>query len=184
MLRKRETHIEKQIEEQTSIAKKNVSSNKTVARAALKRKKVFEDNLVVTQKHINTLEQQMNAVETANLNMETIKVMKQAASAMQGMHKGVGVEDIDTTMDEIRDSMTLNKEITEAISSVQETDLDDEDELETLLADMEQKDLDDKMISAPAAPVNATSQAVRPIAKNVEEDEEEELRKLQAEMAM
>jgi charged multivesicular body protein 4 len=59
---------------------------------------VFEDNLVVTQKHINTLEQQMNAVETANLNMETIKVMKQAASAMQGMHKGVGVEDIDTTM--------------------------------------------------------------------------------------
>jgi charged multivesicular body protein 4 len=96
--------------------------------------------------------------------------------------------------------MTLNKEITEAISSVQETDLDDEDELETLLADMEQKDLDDKMISAPAAPVNATSQAVRPstkqplffffktnmciVAKNVEEDEEEELRKLQAEMAM
>jgi hypothetical protein len=70
----------------------------TVARAALKRKKVLEQNLITTQQHINTLEQQMNAVETANLNLETVKVMKEASDAMKIMNKRVGINDIDETM--------------------------------------------------------------------------------------
>lgn len=171
--------------EQDVIARKNVTTNKTVARAALKRKKVLEQNLITTQQHINTLEQQMNAVETANLNLETVKVMKEASDAMKGMNKRIGINDIDETMEEIREGMQLNKEISEAISSVNTVDPNEEDELEEMLADMEQKALDDKIISAPSVPVTAHGQAVQPVAaRPQEEDEEEELRKLQAEMAM
>ncbi|CCX04523.1 Snf7-domain-containing protein [Pyronema domesticum] len=187
MLRKREIHTEKQMLEQDAIARKNITTNKTVARAALKRKQVLEKNLEVTQQHINTLEQQMNAVETANLNLETIKVMKEASDAMKGMNKRVGINDVDETMEEIRENMQLNKEISEAISSVQITDPEEEEDLETALKELEQQALDDKMISAPAVPVGTHGSAIsaKPVAaKPQEEDEEEELRKLQAEMAM
>jgi len=187
MLRKREEYTEKQILEQDAIARKNVTTNKTVARAALKRKKQLDTNLAVTQQHINTLEEQMNAVETANLNLETIKVMKTASDAMAGMHKGLGMDRVDTTIDEIRENMQLNKEITDAISSVQLTDPEAEDDLDTMLEDMEQAALDQQMISAPSAPVSVQGQTVQPVtakAQATEDDEEAELRKLQAEMAM
>ncbi|KAI5857999.1 Snf7-domain-containing protein [Tricharina praecox] len=185
MLRKREIHTEKQMLEQEAIARKNVTTNKTVARAALKRKKVLEQNLVTTQQHINTLEQQMNAVETANLNMETVKVMKEASDVMKGMNKRIGINDVDETMEEIRENMQYNQEISVAIGNVSMADPEEEDELDELLADMEQKALDEKMISAPSVPVTTQGQAVAPITvKPQEEDEEEELRKLQAEMAM
>jgi len=184
MLRKREIHTEKQMLEQDAIARKNVATNKTVARAALKRKQTLEKNLTVTQQHINTLEEQMNAVETANLNIETMKIMKEASDAMKSMTKRVGINDVDETMDEIREGIQLNKEVSEAISSVQIADPQDEEELDAMFADLEQSQLDAVMISAPSAPVSTQPQAVQPAAKPQEEDEEAELRKLQAEMAM
>jgi len=186
MLRKREEYTEKQMFEQDAIARKNVTTNKTVARAALKRKKQLETNLTVTKQHINTLEEQMNAVETANLNMETVKVMKAASDAMAGMHKGVGMDKVDNTIDEIRENMQLNKEITDAISSVQLVDPEAEEDLDAMLEDMEQEALDEQMISAPSAPVSVQGRTVQPVAATqvAEDDEEAELRKLQAEMAM
>jgi len=127
----------------------------------------------------------MNAVETANLNLETVKVMKEASDAMKGMNKRVGIDDVDATMEEIRENMQLNHEISEAITSVRIADPEDEEDLEAMLQDMEQQALDDKMISAPAVPVSTHGQVVQPVAtRPQEEDEEEELRKLKAEMAM
>lgn len=106
--------------------------------------------------------------------------------------------------EEIREGIQLNKEVSEAISSVQITDPDDEEELEAMFSNLEQTALDAVMISAPPAPVSTQPQAVQPgkdpkrprhvgfctdappvaAAKPQEEDEEAELRKLQAEMAM
>ena len=40
----------------------------------------------------------MNAVETANLNIETMKIMKEASDAMKSMTKRVGINDVDETM--------------------------------------------------------------------------------------
>ncbi|KAF8252707.1 vacuolar sorting protein snf-7 [Wilcoxina mikolae CBS 423.85] len=185
MLRKREIHTEKQILEQDAIARKHITTNKTIARAALKRKQVLEKNLAITQGHISTLEQQMNAVETANLNLETVKVMKEASDAMKNMNKRVGIDDVDATMEEIRENMQLNKEISDAITSIHVADQEDEDDLEAMLQDLEQRALDDKMISAPPVPVSTHGQLVQPVSAGPqEEDEEEELRKLKAEMAM
>jgi len=102
--------------------------------------------------------------------------------------------------------MQYNKEISIAIGNVSMADPEEDDELDDLLADMEQKALDEKMMGAPSVPVTTQGQAVAPskhdrtntachvdnhtdnlsavAAKPQEEDEEEELRKLQAEMAM
>lgn len=56
--------------------------------------------------------------------------------------------------------MQLNKEISEAISSVQITDPEEEEDLETALKELEQQALDDKMISAPAVPVGTHGSAI------------------------
>lgn len=40
----------------------------------------------------------MHAVETANLNVETLKVMKSASNAMKVIHGGMSVDKVDETM--------------------------------------------------------------------------------------
>lgn len=66
--------------------------------AAIKRKKMHQNHLTSTQSQIATLEQQMHAVETANLNVETLKVMQSANQAMKVIHGGMNVDKIDETM--------------------------------------------------------------------------------------
>lgn len=104
--------------------------------------------------------------------------------------------------------MAQAREISDAITQVPLTDGAELDDLDEELERMEQEALDNKMLGAPAAPVTATPGAgkvvqpggysqgardqgqdadTRTVAANkqTEEDEEEaELRRLQAEMAM
>ena len=54
--------------------------------AALKRKKALERDLDKWSATKNTLEQQVFALENANINLETMKAMQQGASAMKGIH--------------------------------------------------------------------------------------------------
>lgn len=72
--------------------------SKTAAMSAIKRKKMHTNHLSSTQSQIATLEQQMHAVETANLNVETLKVMKSASNAMKAIHGGMNVDKVDETM--------------------------------------------------------------------------------------
>ncbi|KAI5795237.1 Snf7-domain-containing protein [Geopyxis carbonaria] len=194
MLQKREAHTEKQIIEQENIARKHVQTNKTIARNAIKKKKQLEQNLTVTQQHINTLETQMNAVENANINIETISAMKKADDAMRKIHGQIGIEKVDDTMDQIRESMANAEEVSQAITSVTLTEGPDEDEIRAEIEAMEQEALDKQMLGAPSVP--AGTHTVRPrkptppsfiqekLVLTQEDDEEAELRKLQAEMAM
>lgn len=66
--------------------------------AALKRKKMHENHLNQTQAQIQTVEQQMHTVETANLNFETLKVMQSASNAMKSLHNGMNMDKLDETM--------------------------------------------------------------------------------------
>jgi hypothetical protein len=68
------------------------------AKAALKRKKTHELSLEQTQGQINTLEQQINAIESANINRETLKAMEEASKAMKQIHGKLTVEKVDETM--------------------------------------------------------------------------------------
>jgi hypothetical protein len=121
MLQKRQTHLETQIADQESIARKNVTSNKngacfqkmdnalwwcewtnwhflTVAKAALRRKKMHEKNLEQTQNQIIQLEQHVYSIEAANINQETLSAMDQAGKAMQRMHDGLTMDKVDNMM--------------------------------------------------------------------------------------
>ncbi|ODQ65818.1 Snf7-domain-containing protein [Nadsonia fulvescens var. elongata DSM 6958] len=187
MLSKKESYVQNQIEEQDAIARKNVTTNKTVAKAALKRKKVLMGNLEKVQGQIDTLESQLNSIETANLNFETLKAMQQGAKVMKNIHGSMNVDKVDSTMDEIRDQVAISEEIGDAISRPLGQEID-EDELLDELADMEQEQLDAKMVHAGPAPAHNLpslgSGLKHPVEVEEEEDEEEELARLQAEMAL
>lgn len=70
----------------------------TAAKAALKRKKAHEHSLEQTTAQIGTLEQQINAIESANINRETLAAMQRAGEAMKQIHGKLTPEKVDETM--------------------------------------------------------------------------------------
>ncbi|KAI5467119.1 ESCRT-III component [Mariannaea sp. PMI_226] len=195
MLQKREKHLQNQINEQDGIARKNVSTNKNAAKAALRRKKTHEHTLEQTVSQIGTLEQQINAIESANINMETLAAMERAGQAMKQIHGKLSPEKVDETMDTLREQNALSEEIVNAITGTTlGLDVDDA-ELEDELEELQQEQLDEQMLTTGNVPVSdavhqiaspPTTEPVSSKKKVIEEedDEEAELRKLQAEMAM
>lgn len=180
MLQKKEKHLEGEIAEQDAISRKMVQTNKNAAMTALRRKKIHETHLASTIAQINTIEQQMHSIETANLNFETLKVMQSASDAMKKIHNGMSLDQVDLTMEEIREQQQVSDEIANAIASMSEPS--DESELLRELENIKQEQLDTQMLSAPSAPITATPQTTK--GKTIEEDEDAELMKLRAEMAM
>ncbi|KAJ4326192.1 ESCRT-III subunit protein snf7 [Neodidymelliopsis sp. IMI 364377] len=196
MLNKREKHLQNQMEEQDTLARKYVSSNKAAAKAALRRKKQFEHSLEQTSAQIMTLEREIYSIETANINKETLDAMKNAGTAMKQIHAGLTIDKVDNVMEDLREQHAIGEEISEAITSGVTTGGIDEDELDEELAELQQEKLDEDMLKTgnvpvgdkvavgrmPAAP--ATEVRGKAPQRVEEDDEEEELRKLQAEMAM
>ncbi|ODQ46652.1 hypothetical protein PICMEDRAFT_33054 [Pichia membranifaciens NRRL Y-2026] len=190
-LTKKAAYLESQVKEQDAVARKNVSTNKNVARLALKKKKKLEGDLLKIGNQIESLETQLNAIESANLNLETMKAMKQGAKAIKQIHSDFDIDKVDETMDDIREQVEASEEISEAISRPLATDYVDEDELDEELAALQEEEVEsnlnvsdshviNKMPSAPTKKVEAPQQA----AAEDEDEDERALRELQAEMGM
>ncbi|KAL2000031.1 hypothetical protein VTN02DRAFT_3643 [Thermoascus thermophilus] len=193
MLQKREKHLENQMAEQDAIARKNITTNKNAAKAALRRKKVHEKNLEQTTAQIAQLEQQIYSIEAANINQETLNAMKQAGTAMAQIHGNLSIDKVDETMDKLREQHQLSEEIAAAITNNPIGEQPDEDELEAELEGLEQEVMDERMLKTGTVPVAdqinrlpaAANGELKGKAKQMEEeDEEAELEKLRAEMAM
>lgn len=152
---------------------------------------MHEKTLEGLQGQIDSLESQLNAIESANLNFETMKAMKQGSKALKHIHGNMNIDKVDQTMDEIEEQVTLGQEINNAISRPLAGLEMDEDELNDELENLEQEILEEKMVGAGRAPsvLPAGAEKQKTPAHAQEEDEEddsetEELRRLQAEMAL
>ncbi|OQN97019.1 Vacuolar-sorting protein SNF7 [Cryoendolithus antarcticus] len=192
MLSKREKHLQNQMDEQDAIARKNVSTNKGLAKAALRRKKAHEQALEQTSAQMMTLEKEISSIESANINKETLDAMANASKAMKTIHGGLTVDTVDQVMEDLREQHAVGDEIAEALAQGATSNAIDEDELDEELAELQQEQLDEKMLKTGSVPIsdqiqrvpNVPNAPIRGRAVAEEEDEEEELRKLQAEMAM
>ncbi|CAN6665289.1 vacuolar-sorting protein Snf7p [Trichomonascus vanleenenianus] len=189
-LGKKEKHLQAQIEEQDNIARKNVTNNKALARTALKRKKMHQNELEKIQGQLDSIEVQLNSLENANLNHETMKAMHEGAKAMKQIHGSMNIDKVDATMDDIRDQVALGEEIRDAMARPLGQEYIDEDELNEELQELEQAQLDETMVKAGRAPANKLPTQTESISSKAQEESEsedeeaEELRKLQAEMAL
>ena len=151
-LEKRERHLQTKIDTELQQAKQQMhKQNKKQALMALKRKRMYEQEVEKIMGARMTLETQTAMLEGANVNLETMQAMKQGADAMKRIHGSMKIEQVDSTMDEIRDQMDIMNEISEAIAQPvgYGVDLDDE-ELAAELDALEQQELDEKLLGVPA----------------------------------
>merc|ERR1711935_169140 len=137
MLAKKQDFLEKKIHSEEDIIRKNVKSNKKLALSALKRKKRYEKQLQTNDGTLNTLEQQREALEAANVNTSVLETMNTAAKAIKKAHKDMDVDQVHDMMDEIAEQQEVAKEIGDAISNPTafSSEFDDDDleaELEAL----------------------------------------------------
>ncbi|GAA6063889.1 hypothetical protein JCM10212_001371 [Sporobolomyces blumeae] len=189
MLDKKEEYLGKKIDDELRKAKANATSNPRVAKQALRQKKVYEQELESISGRKMTLTTQVNAIESANMNKETLEAMKKGAEVLKGIHGKLNVDKVDATMDEVRNQLELTNEISQAISDPAGMGIDvDDQELADELAELEQDELNKRLAGAEAAPMHspvAAAPAAKSPAQRIEEDEEEaELRELQAQLAM
>lgn len=154
-----------------------------------------------------TVEREISSIETANINKETLDAMKNAQVAMKKIHGGLTIDKVDQTMEDLREQHAVGEEIAEALTQGAVGTGVDEDELDEELAELQQEELDNKMLKTGSVPVSDQIQRLPNAAvgereyyqstlrttvltpstartRVEEDDEEEELRKLQAEMAM
>ncbi|KAK4113870.1 Snf7-domain-containing protein [Canariomyces notabilis] len=189
MLEKRQKHLENQIEQQNQIAKKNVTTNKQAAMAALRRKKAYEHTLEQTLNHVGTIEQQIGAIESANINLETFAAMQRAGDVMKQIHGKLTPTKVDEVMDQIQEYNRLNEDIADSISNAAIGPQVDEADLEDEMEALQQQELEDKMLETGAVPVDRLPAVANGDLKGkapavTEDDEEAELRKLQEAMAI
>lgn len=164
----------------------------TVAQAALRQKKAYENELDRIAGTRMTLETQVNAIESANMNLETMTAMRKGADALRNIHGSLNIDKVDSTMDSIREQMDLTNEISDAISNPVGMGHDlDEDELKNELEELEQEELNERLVGAEKVPshtpaVSAGPSRVTPARQQVveEDDDDAELKALQAELAM
>jgi len=189
MLEKKDEYLNKKIEEELRKAKANAISNKPAATAALRRKKQFEQELDRLSGTRLTLETQVNAIESANINATTMEAMKKGAEALRTIHSGLNIDKVDQTMDSIREQMELTNEISDAISNPVNVGIEnDEEELRRELEELEAEKLDEVLIRAQGVPqhipsaANMASESQKQYERESEEDRE--LRELQASLAM
>uniref|UniRef100_A0A3Q1GHR0 Charged multivesicular body protein 4Bb n=1 Tax=Acanthochromis polyacanthus TaxID=80966 RepID=A0A3Q1GHR0_9TELE len=116
MLTKKQEFLEKKIEQELQIAKKNGTKNKRAALQALKRKKRYEKQLAQIDGTLSTIEFQREALENANTNTEVLKNMGFAAKAMKSAHENMDIDKVDDLMQDITEQQELAQEISDAIS--------------------------------------------------------------------
>ncbi|KAJ6539292.1 Snf7-domain-containing protein [Mycena capillaripes] len=187
MIEKKEEHLQKKIDQELKIAKANAVSNKPLATSALKRKRANETQLEQLRGQQMQLEMQVNTLESANLNAETMAAMKKATQVLSEIHSGMTVAKVDETMAQITEQREVANEITELISNPTGIDTLGDEELQAELAALEDEALTDRLMGADHVPITMPEGAVRADRQPTmvtEDDEEAALRQLQAEMAM
>lgn len=186
MIEKKEEHLQKKIDEELKKAKANAVSNKAVATQALRRKKASEAEMDRLAGQRLQLELQINTLESANLNAETMAAMKKASDVLASIHGNITMDKVDSTMSKITEQREIANEIAEALSNPTGT-MEDEDELKEQLAELEQETLDERLAGAEHVPLHIPAGAHQVEERRkvaVEDDEEAQLRELQAALTM
>jgi charged multivesicular body protein 4 len=148
--------------------------------AALRRKKAYEHNLEQTLNHVGTIEQQIGAIESANINLETFAAMQRAGDVMKQIHGKLTPTKVDEVMyvpcshvalrpvrriswtlaaddmnrDQIQEYNRLNEDIADSISNAAIGPQVDEADLEDEMEALQQQELEDKMLETGAVPVD------------------------------
>jgi len=134
------------------------------------------------------LEMQINTLESANLNAETMTAIRKASKALSDIHSGLTVAKVETIMDKLGQEIETQKEIQNAISTDMVGTGIDDDALQQELNELEQEQLNERLMGAENVPIHAPAgpSAIEDSSRRraEEDDEEAQLKELQAALAM
>eukprot|EP01121_Diplochlamys_sp_Union-15-3_P000177 TRINITY_DN10166_c0_g1_i2.p1 TRINITY_DN10166_c0_g1~~TRINITY_DN10166_c0_g1_i2.p1 ORF type:complete len:221 (-),score=65.17 TRINITY_DN10166_c0_g1_i2:79-717(-) len=184
LLEKRETYLMAKIDQELQKAKLNATKNRKAALMALKRKKLYESQVEKLSQAQFTLETQIAAIENASANFAVLDTMRSGAAALSRLSRGMDIDDVEDTMDNIREQMDIANEVGEAISRPLDGMGIEEEDLQKELEDLEQEELDSQLLSITAKNEPAKTVTNARVAQPVKPlDEDEDLKALEQEMA-
>lgn len=180
-LQKREIHLQKQSDTALRMAReKSQAKDKRGAIFQLRRKKMFEKELVSIAGKKQNMEVQKLTIETAIGNQFNLKVIKDAQKTLSTLVDEKTVEDTDEVLAQIEENMAMGDELDDLLSRPLGPIYDDDEFLEEL------EEMDGDIV---APDILETLNAVDPIKSRpqipeaAETQEDRELEQLQAELA-
>ncbi|KAI1818394.1 Snf7-domain-containing protein [Poronia punctata] len=139
--------LSRRIDELNVVAQDAVRrKNRVSALAALKSKKLAENNLATRYTTLNQLEEVATKIQQAADNVQLVRVMESSTGALRSLNKQVGGADrVDAVLDNLREQMgevdEVGNLITEVRSGTAIVDEDEvDDELEAMLAEEQKKE--------------------------------------------
>ena len=137
LLEKRNNFITKQKDNAILEAKQKLEKkDKNGAMLSLKKKKQFEDEIAKNQAIQLTLESQIYALESANMQKAVIDALELGNNSIKQINKDINPDKIDELMDDIQEQTDNSNAINQALSQNLQQVYDDPD----LLAELEQLD--------------------------------------------
>ncbi|THD22798.1 Charged multivesicular body protein 4Ba [Fasciola hepatica] len=153
LLMKKSDFLEKKIAECITLAKKYGLKNKRAALKVLAQKKEYEKQLTRMDNTLSIIENQLQTIDNAGMNLEVFKVLKATAGSLKDTHKNMKIDDVQNTMDDIMEQRDIAQEISDAISNPSAFGLDvDEDELLAELQGLQEEELQNELLNIDNVP--------------------------------
>lgn len=184
---KREQFLEKKLLVLAKEAKEKLNSgDKRGAVASMKKRKLYQSEMEKISNVKMTLETQAMNLESAAHTADAFKVMSAGTSTMAKIRTEMGgVESVDDLLVDIQDEMQMADEVNTAIGQNPVGPIMDDDELMKELESMGQMDLEQQLDEAEAGTSNFPAVSTsRPSNSKYTNKDEDDLRKLEAELAL
>ena len=148
-LESEENKLSDQIESLTQTIKESLrQGNKQLAMKYLKKRKQLEKSLEVKEGALNNIQTMLMSIHQADSNKMTYDVYTKSVDALKEASKGIKIDKLDDTMNDLQDIVSANSEIEDVLSRSQLPSkylFDDNElsnELEELLAQNDENDQD------------------------------------------
>ncbi|KAI8631925.1 hypothetical protein F5Y19DRAFT_379999 [Xylariaceae sp. FL1651] len=143
--------------------------NRVSALAALKSKKLAENNLATRHATLNQLEEVAAKIQQAADNVQLVRVMESSTGALRSLNAQVGGADrVDAVLDDLREQMGEVDEVGNVIAEVGATAVDEgevDDELEAMLAEERKKEEEADRIKREAEEAQKAEETRRKLAE-------------------
>ncbi len=205
-----QTKIGRETAQATAFVQKR---NRRAALPCLKRKKTYEIQYEQLVRQRENSEHQVMALEAAHVSVEAVQAMKVGTQSMKVAYKDIDVAAVDTIALDMKDQMDaadlINHAISKPLNSSMQFAMGDDDELLAELDELDAERADAEILSAAAAAATATAatattsappppttaavvgavvappkDADAPVPTATDDDEEAQMRALEAGMAM
>ncbi|XP_064407020.1 charged multivesicular body protein 6-A-like [Halichondria panicea] len=135
-LRKYQKRINTQMEKEREMAKQFLrDGKKEKAKLLLKKKRYLESLLEKTDQQLENLQQMVDTIEFAQIEMKVVEGLKTGNECLEQMHKIMSVEDVEQVMSDTQEAIEYQREIDELLG--QNLTQEDEDaiaeELESII---------------------------------------------------